>query len=255
MAPISILIINPNSTKSMTTALIPYLMSVQAPDSTYTFFTAPFPSPKFVENARNAQRSAEVAFPAVLPLLQNHDGFLVACYCNHPLIPMLRSHTDKPVVGIFQASVTRALQIGGRFGIVTTLNDEDDWEEEFTIGVERFLGGTGRFAGVTAANIRPKDLDTKDQRMIYRGIEEATVELLRKGDIEVVCLGGAGMAGMQQAVRRAAEKEHTKVTVVDGLVAGVVQVVGLVRCQRTAEAAKVSKKNRWWYERMRYSRP
>lgn len=137
---------------------------------------------------------------------------------------------------------------------MTTLNDEDDWEGEFTIGVERFLGGTGRFAGVTAANIRPKDLDTKDQRMTYRVIEEATVKLLRKGDVEVVCLGGAGMAGMQQAVRRAAEKEHTKVTVVDGLVAGIVQVVGLVRCQRTAEAA-VSKKNRWWHERMRYSRP
>lgn len=163
---------------------------------------------------------------------------------------MLRSHTDKPVVGIFQASVMRALQIGGRFGIVTTLNDEDDWEGEFTTSVERFLGGTGWFAGVTAANVRPKDLDTRDQRMIYRAIEEATVKLIRKGGVEVVCLGGAGMAGMQQAVRRAAEKEHAKVMVVDGLVAGIVQVVGSVRCQRTAEGMKVSKKNRWWHEWM-----
>lgn len=225
-------------------------MSVQAPDSTYTFFTAPRPSPRSVENTRNAQRSAEVAFPAILPLLPDHDGFLVACYRNHPLIPMLRSHTDKPVVGIFQASITRALEIGGRFGIVTTLNDEDDWEGEFTAGVERFLGGTGRFAGVTAANIRPKDLDMRDQRITYRAIEEATVKLLRKGDVEVVCLGCVGMAGMQQAVRRAAENEYVKVTVVDGLVAGVIQVVGLVRCQRTVEVAKVSKKNRWWQEWM-----
>lgn len=49
--------------------------------------------------------------PALQPLLQHHDAFLVACFSPHPLVRALKRRTAKPVLGIFEASVASAIQL------------------------------------------------------------------------------------------------------------------------------------------------
>ena len=58
------------------------------------------PGPKSINNESDAARSAEHSLPALQGLIPQHDGFLVACYSQHPLVPLLKAHDDvqgKPV--------------------------------------------------------------------------------------------------------------------------------------------------------------
>jgi Asp/Glu/hydantoin racemase len=65
-------------------------------------------------------------------------------------------------------------------------------------------------------------------------MKEATKRLLRLGNVTVVCLGCAGMAGMNEMVREAAVEElgqekGAKVRIVDGVQAGIGSLEALLR--------------------------
>lgn len=142
-------------------------------------------------------------------------------------MPLLRAATHKPVLGIFEASVTQALlllQPGERFGIVTTGRE---WEPVLAEAVARFLGGVERCAGVCGVGVSAGGLEGEE---VGGRVKEAVERLLGKGGVRIVCLGCAGMAGMGEAVKEAARELGEEVRVVDGVRAAVVSVVGLIRC-------------------------
>jgi len=227
----SILIINPNSSVSMTKALEPIIENLNLPFLTYAYFTAPPPSPPSINDAEDSQRSADVCFPLLSERLTSYDAFVVACYSDHPLVPLLQMHTGKPVIGIFQASVTHALHVlpqGKKFGIVTT---GKVWEGLLTDGVHGFLGGGERFAGVQSTGLTAGELHSVPEEELKRRMEHATEKLLENGDVGVVCLGCAGLVGLEGVVRGVADRLGVEVKVVDGVVAGVVVVGGLIRCK------------------------
>lgn len=214
----------------------------------YTFFTAPAGPPSINDDAQ-ATESAEHCMPHLLQLLDRHDGFLVACYSDHPLIWMLSQFTHKPVVGIFQASITTSLQLISRhqtFGIVTT---GDVWEGLLTKAVHAFIGvhtdnnvepNRYPFAGVETTGLNATDLHNAPPAEVRQRIKEATKRLLDRnhnGDVRAICLGCAGMVGLEEVVREACiEKlghvERTDVLrVIDGVKAGVGVLQALVRGQ------------------------
>lgn len=176
--------------------------------------------------------------------LENHDGFLVACYSQHPLVLKLKSEpaikaTGKPVAGIFEASVAMSLQLiapGERFGIVST---GKVWEVILTEAVMDFLGtgpsaASKRFAGVETTGLNATELHDAPADEVRRKMKEATKRLLRKGYVGAVCLGCAGMVGMDEMVRSAAveelgEEKGSGLRIVDGVKAGVVWLEGAVR--------------------------
>ncbi|KAH0610970.1 uncharacterized protein H6S33_011397 [Morchella sextelata] len=232
--PIKILAINPNSTASMTGSVVQLLSTITPSDVVFVPFTAPAPAPPSINDSADCQTSADVALPLLLPILADYAGFIVCCYSEHPLVPMLKSHTSSPVVGIFEASVTASLHLlrpGQKFGIVTTGRV---WEELLGAGVHRFLGGAGEgvFAGVESTGLTAVQLHEVAKEEVERRIGEAAERLLRRGDVGVVCLGCAGMVGMGEAVGRAAGRVKVEVRVVDGVVAAAGVVVGLVRGMR-----------------------
>lgn len=234
---ISILIINPNSNESMTASLLPHLASLRQPSVEYTFFTAPAPSPASIDTPADAVISADVCLEHLLPLLPDHDGFVIACYSEHPLVQQLQRAAGrrKPVVGIFEASVAQALLLlagpGVRFGIVTTGRE---WEGVLERAVARFLGGAERCAGVCGVGVSAGGLEGGGV-VVEAGVKEAVGRLVRMGDVGVVCLGCAGMAGMGEMVKAAAREAGAEVFVVDGVRAAALQVVGLVKCVRGGE--------------------
>lgn len=113
-----LLLVNPNSSHEITSAFAASLP--RYPDVHIATLTAPSPSPAAIQSAVTSIASAYYAFQAILPLIQDYDGFLVCCYSAHPLVEMLRESTTAPVVGIMQASLVMGIQLGNKVGIVTT---------------------------------------------------------------------------------------------------------------------------------------
>jgi Asp/Glu/hydantoin racemase len=216
----SILIINPNSSVSITDVLKEVVDP--APDFTYKFFTAPY-GPAEIDSYSASIESTAACTQALLAVLDQHDAFLIACYSDHPLIQILREHTKKPVLGIFQASVLQALALGAdKFGIVTT---NTVWERLLDSAVLNMLGSHARYAGAFTTNLGVLELQDLSEELVHQQIVEASLEATSKG-ASCVLLGSAGMAGMGEAVKKAV---GDKVRVIDGVIAGTEILVGLVR--------------------------
>ena len=144
----------------------------------------------------------------------------------------------KPVTGILEASVTTSLQIIApheKFGIVST---GKVWEHILTEAVANFLGSgketSSRFAGVETTGLNATELHDTPPDEVKTRMKEAAKRLIRKGDVGAICLGCAGMAGMNEMIREAAIEELGEdkgriVRVVDGVQAGVAWLEGVMR--------------------------
>lgn len=258
-----ILVINPNTSTHMTDALKPILDRLNFHDVRFDYFTAPnetftldgrFCEP--IPSINSGEESAQSALncSSVLDLVPQYDAFLVACYSCHPLVGMIKRQikvnekANPPkrkqyVTGIFEASVTASLslisafdfvgpgdlnkaQVEETFGIVTT---GSSWKEELNNAVTDMLVGSGsssRFAGVETTGLTAVELHTTAQEEVKRRISEATQRLLRnaRNPVGAICLGCAGMAGMEEAVRdgciQAYGEDGHRVRIVDGVLAG-----------------------------------
>lgn len=83
--PISLLIINPNSSASVTDGLRQIL--APPPGSTLTFYTAPPSAPPSINDATTGVLSAAACFADInaQDLIAKYDGFLVCCCTSFPL--------------------------------------------------------------------------------------------------------------------------------------------------------------------------
>jgi Asp/Glu/hydantoin racemase len=266
--PIRLLIINPNTTSSITDLISP-MVSLLLPPSTITttFFTCPAPGIPSINSPEDAAESAKLCLPHLLPLLPHHDCFLVACYSHHPLVSALQSACTtltteatqngsgarKYVAGIFEASVLTSLSLLSphqSFGIVST---GKVWETALSAAVHSFLGidtskkvDDQRFAGCETTGLNADQLHALPAEEVQAKMIEATKQLLRKGQrkgevhedkpsgVGAICLGCAGMVGLDDAVRKACieelgEEKGKQVHIVDGIKAGVLQLFAMAR--------------------------
>ncbi|KDE02548.1 hypothetical protein MVLG_06910 [Microbotryum lychnidis-dioicae p1A1 Lamole] len=257
-----ILIVNPNTTETMTKSveamLSPLLTYTSFPKPTY--FTCPYPGIASINSSHDCHQSATIILPHLIPLLASHSAVLIACYSHHPLVQQLLPYTkgDKAVLGIFEASVlssianlTSTLGIEGqggrdrdpqaaikskraRFGIVST---GKGWELLLTQAVDTFLGtsdNSALFAGVETTGLTAVELHDSSPEIVKERTKDAVKKLLRKGDVGAVCLGCAGFAGMDQTVREAAVEElgaaeGERVKIIDGVKVGYFMLEGMVR--------------------------
>lgn len=118
-----------------------------------------------------------------------------------------------------------------KFGIVST---GKVWEGILTDATVGFLGsGLQRFAGVETTGLNATELHHVPAEEVSGKMKEAVKRLLRKGGVGAICLGCAGMAGMDVMVREACMEElgskGEEVRIVDGVVAGVAWLEGAVR--------------------------
>ena len=257
----------------MTDALRPAVEGLGYTSVEYTFFTSPTPGVESINSPDDARKSAEVCLPALEPLVAHHDAVLIACYSQHPLVAQLKAAcarlTTGPrrhVTGIFEASVLASLALvdeaaGEGFGIVST---GKVWEEALQSAVEGFLLGhtgqsqsTARFHGCETTGLNASELHALPADEVRQRMVEATKRLLRHGvptsasgtaaavttmtttpskssAVKAICLGCAGMVGLDSAVRSACVEElgsekGNEVYIVDGVKAGIGVLYGLVR--------------------------
>lgn len=123
---------------------------------------------------------------------------------------------------------------GTKFGIITT---GAAWVPILTTGVNDYLGlpasevsKSARFKGVASTGLRAEQLHTTPQEEVRERVVKATRQLVADGDVAVVVLGCAGMAGMDKWVEDACVEELGRkaaslVRVVDGIKAAVALAV------------------------------
>ncbi|KAL2821251.1 tubulin-domain-containing protein [Aspergillus cavernicola] len=141
----STLVINPNTSTHMTSALVPIVENLGYRDVHFEYFTAPQSEPVTLPDGRvvhgvpsinsgeDSVLSALHCRPFVEPLVAKYDAFLVACYSAHPLVGMLREAIDKLedatllemgptanvkrkyVTGIFEGSIVASLSLVSSF--------------------------------------------------------------------------------------------------------------------------------------------
>jgi Asp/Glu/hydantoin racemase len=215
----------------------------------YHYFQ-PDSGPPSINSKEDTEESAKECSTALSEIIKegSFDGYLVACYSVHPLVGYLGEKTGKPVVGIFEASISISFQYvatsaSRRFGIVST---GKVWEELLADGVKDLLmtksfnpdKACHRFAGVETTGLNATELHDAPQEEVEFKIKEATKQLItRPGDfVEVICLGCAGMVGMETWVQEACveelgEKMASWVHIIDGVKAGIIVLEGLVRAK------------------------
>jgi allantoin racemase len=156
-------------------------------------------------------RDYYLASVATLPLLRAYsevDGIVIACF-GDPGLFMYKEVTTVPVVGIAEASLSLALLLGGKFGILAGRDKAVYLMESMimTYGLE------SRSAGVHALDMPVLSFE-KDPELTLTRLEEGGKELQRRG-AEVLLLGCAGLTGYTRAL-----EDRLKVTVVDPVEAG-----------------------------------
>ncbi len=143
----------------------------------------------------------------------------------------------KPVVGIFGASISAALNLilpGSKFGIITT---GDFWIDQLSEGVRRYMS-TGEdtpetFGGVLATGINFDDMCNKSRTIAQAKVIQTTRQLVRGGGISVICPGGALLIGMEDWIRDACALElgtekGQNIVVINQIFAGVTTLHGLL---------------------------
>jgi len=219
---ISILLINPNSTPSMTQGCLDSLLSTLPPLVTVTGFTAPQPSPSAIEGHFDAVLSAATCLRVLKPILSSYDAILVACFSAHPLINALREEANVPVIGIMEASLYAARMLGGRLGVVATGQRSVFMHQDAIRG----YGFEGFSVGAEGTGLGVLDLERMERTGVENAMAAAAVRLVDRG-ADCVCLGCAGMTGMKDSCEKALEGRGA--LVLDGVGVGVQFLVGLVR--------------------------
>lgn len=211
-----LLIINPNTSENMTGQIEKSVKAI-APDDAQVEVVTNIGGPVSIEGHTDETVSAYHILKYLGNTSEQYDGYLIACFSNHPSVAVLRELTGKPALGIAEAACHMAAMAGNRFGIVTT---SPKWVPMLEEAVVSF-GLNGKCAGVFSSGLSVTDLHDLKQTDVEQAIFDAGKLAVSSG-AEVICLGCAGMSGLQERM-----KKELKLPVIDSCEAGLMQLYAL----------------------------
>ncbi|NLL37453.1 MAG: Asp/Glu/hydantoin racemase [Fretibacterium sp.] len=217
-----ILIINPNSSTEMTQAIHASAVAFAGDQMEVVTVPTPGTSPFIATYEDHA-----VAAPGMMQLLRENedsfDAFVIACH-GDPNMDLMKEMTNKPVVGIGEASMKMATMLGHTFSVIAPV--------ERTMPNKKALidkyGITRDLASIRPANVEKGSTDV--ERLTAAGRRAVEEDMA-----EVLVLGCAGFAGLDKAM----EKE-LNVPVLDGVICALIIASGLARY-----GTSISKKRRY----------
>ena len=149
------------------------------------------------------------------------DAYIIACFDDTGL-EAVRSLTNKPVLGIGEASFHIASFLAGTFSVITTLNVSVPILKNNLLkrGFDRIC------ANVRSVDIPVLELENESSEALNL-IGQEIVRSINEDRAEAIVLGCAGMAEFAQKL----EKKFS-VPVIEGVSASVVLAEGLVRMKK-----------------------
>lgn len=212
-----ILIVNVNTTESMTQAIAEQARSVASPGTEIIGLTPGFGA-ESVEGNFESYLAAIAVMDRVMSYEGPYDAVIQAGYGEHGR-EGLQELLEVPVVDITEAAASLAMLLGHKYSVVTTLDRTVPLIEDRL----KLAGVYERCASVRASGMSVLELEASPQRAIEAIVAQA-IEAVNQDKAEVICLGCGGMAGLDQQIRGSAG-----VPVVDGVTAAVALAESLVR--------------------------
>ncbi len=190
----TILVINPNSSASVTAAIDAAVAPLRLPGGPAIACVTLAEGPPGIATQRDAD---SVVGPLLrLVAASDADAFVLACFSDPGLHAVREAAGGRPVMGIAEWGLLRALTLGERFGIIALSASSVRRQQRLV----RQMGLDGRYAGSW-----PVDLQAADTAGDAVGgrLAEAGAALVRERGADVLVLGCAGMARHQAAVTAA----------------------------------------------------
>lgn len=191
-----IMVINPNSSKSMTEHVARVLEQIKGSETELTV-TCPENGPLAIESAYDEALCA----PGVLKLVEkanaeNYDAIILACFSD-PALEAAREISNILVTGIEETSMHVAAMLGAKFTVVT-MNKErvpHKYKEARRFKMENAL------ASVVPLGMSVAETECDSVRACAR-IKEVARKAVEEDGAEVILLGCAGMAGYSEEITR-----------------------------------------------------
>ncbi len=211
-----LLLINPNTTASMTDKVVEAARALVAPGAEVVGVTARFGAVVIADRASYAI-AAHAALDAWAETSGPFDAVVLACF-GDPGLEALREVVPVPVVGMADASIQAACRLGGRFGIVTGGSGWAPILRDFVA----VRGLTDRLACIHTLAPTGADI-ARDPEGSLPALAAACAQAAADG-ADTVILGGAGLAGLAERLAPGAP-----VPLIDGIVAAIAQAQALAR--------------------------
>lgn len=210
-----ICIINPNTTRAMTQKIDLTAKKFASAD-TEIVSVEPNVGPESIEGFYDEA----FCIPGLVEEIEKHsdaDSYIIACFDDTGL-DVIRSITEKPVIGIGEAAYHIATMVAGNFTVITTLSRSI---RPLTHNLKKY-GLFENCVKVTAIEVPVLDLEniSKDNLdKLNKGIQD-TIE---NDNAESIILGCAGMADLAKSL----ETRH-QLPVIEGVSSAIVLAESLV---------------------------
>lgn len=212
-----ILVVNVNTTESITETIAQQARSVASPGTEIVGLT-PYFGAESVEGNFESYLAAIAVMDRVMAYDQPFDAVIQAGYGEHGR-EGLQELLNVPVVDITEAAASTAMFLGHAYSVVTTLDRTVPLIEDRL----KLAGLYQRCASVRASGMAVLELE-QDPLAAMEAIVRQAELAIREDKAEVICLGCGGMAGLDEQIR-----QRTGVPVVDGVTAAVTIAESLVR--------------------------
>ena len=206
-----LLVINPNTSSSVTTLLQQHVQSAAGSHVTVRSVTARFGAPYISDEASYAVAAHATldAWAAALNTPEGQpDAVLIGCF-GDPGLQALRESSPVPVTGLAEAAFIEAAR-HGRFAVVT---GGERWAPILQ-RLAQSLGHAQALAGIHTVAPTGAQL-AADPVAARQLLAEACSNAVRQLGVQTVILGGAGLAGMAAQIQ-----PFVNVPIVDSVIAG-----------------------------------
>ncbi len=184
-----IMVINPNTSESMTNHLREELNRIKRSDTELTV-VCPDKGPETIESAYDEA----YAIPPTLDLVkkanrEGYDAVILACFSD-PGLEAAKEISEIPVIGIEESTLHVAAMLGARFSVMTPRKERIAARKEHVHmrGMDHFL------ASVRSLDLSVAETDADPEKTKKRVLDVARRAAEEDG-AEIIILGCAGMAG------------------------------------------------------------
>ena len=204
-----ILVVNPNTTRSMTASMQEAASRYASPGTEVVGVTPPWGAPG-IYGSFEGLLSAAAVMQAVTTYPEPFDAVVMAGFAE-PGREGVRELLDVPVMDITECGALLACTLGARFSVVTTTRHFVPIIQDIyaVVGVER------RCASIRCTGLGVLELE-RDPDLTQRRLVEEARRAVDQDGAEVIVLGCGGMGGFDKELEAA-----IAAPVVDGIVAAV----------------------------------
>ncbi len=178
----------------------------------------PEKGPATVEGYLDGQISALAVCEEIAKYHQEADAFVIACFSD-PGLNAARDITTKPIVGIAEASMVTAVQLGHQFSLLTPLTRLKPVLRRLVF----HYGFMDHLASIETVEFSVGEL-TINKAMREHAFFTAGDEAIRKQGAEVLILAGAVLVGLEKTLSK-----KLNVPVLDPVKSAVAQAQVLVK--------------------------